>query len=76
MPQVLPQTEPALPILKRDTKSMNLHLHRLLNVVPITSRHRKGQGFAPLPGPIENPTVAPQYYKAEDWVIRTWWSKT
>jgi microcin C transport system substrate-binding protein len=27
-------------------------------------------------GKFENPTVAPQYYKAEDWVIRTWWSKT
>ena len=26
-------------------------------------------------GKFEQPTVAPQYYQPEDWVLRTWWSK-
>ena len=26
-------------------------------------------------GKFEQPSVAPQYYQPEDWVLRTWWSK-
>ena len=26
-------------------------------------------------GKFEQPSVAPSYYQAEDWIIRTWWSK-
>ncbi len=26
-------------------------------------------------GKFEQPTVSPQYYQPEDWVLRTWWSK-
>ena len=26
-------------------------------------------------GRFEQPAVAPQYYGAEDWVLRTWWRK-
>jgi microcin C transport system substrate-binding protein len=27
-------------------------------------------------GKFEQPVVAPQYYQPEDWVLRTWWSKS
>ena len=27
-------------------------------------------------GKFEQPAVAPAYYQAEDWIVRTWWSKT
>jgi microcin C transport system substrate-binding protein len=26
-------------------------------------------------GKFEQPSVAPSYYQAEDWIVRTWWSK-
>ena len=37
--------------------------------------HAEGFRVAYRAGKFEQPSVAPQYYQPEDWVLRTWWSK-
>jgi hypothetical protein len=48
---------PAPPIFNRRTPSVDLDLYRFFNPVPIAARHGHGQGYAPLPSPVEHTTV-------------------